>query len=76
MTTQIAFIIAQHGEGQAVSHKKKKKTSFTTLFDAHWRRVILDEAHVIRNHKTGVSIGACRLNAGQCSLGHPGGSDV
>ena len=47
--------------------RKKKKSSFTTLFDAHWRRVILDEAHVIRNHKTGVSMGACALSAGQWS---------
>lgn len=46
----------------------KRKSRFCTLFEVFWRRVILDEAHVIRNHKTGVSVGACKLKAGQRTI--------
>ena len=45
--------------------KKKKTSPFSTLFGVHWRRVILDEAHVIRNPKSGLSMGVCLLTAGQ-----------
>jgi transcription termination factor 2 len=33
------------------------------LFKIHWNRVILDEAHTIRNHKSATSIGCCNLSA-------------
>uniref|UniRef100_A0A1Q3EX87 Transcription termination factor 2 n=1 Tax=Culex tarsalis TaxID=7177 RepID=A0A1Q3EX87_CULTA len=31
------------------------------LFGVNWERIILDEAHTIRNHKTAVSVGCCAL---------------
>ncbi|KAL5286892.1 TTF2 family protein [Megaselia abdita] len=33
------------------------------LFGVKWRRVILDEAHIVRNHKTHICIGVCKLEA-------------
>lgn len=33
------------------------------LFRIKWRRVILDEAHQIRNHKAKAAIAACALSA-------------
>lgn len=36
------------------------------LFDIKWDRVILDEGHVIRNHKTKISEAACKLMRRNC----------
>ena len=62
--------MVQTDQYAAVKLKKKKKrtSSTTTLFKIHWRRVILDEAHVIRNHKTALSIGACKLESGDYTV--------
>lgn len=34
-----------------------------TLFGVKWRRVILDEAHVVRNHKSQMCVGVCQLKS-------------
>ena len=44
---------------------RRRAASISTLFHIHWKRVILDEAHVIRNPKTALSIGVCRLKCGK-----------
>jgi len=46
----------------------RRRANKTTLFEIHWKRVILDEAHVIRNPKTALSIGACQLKCGMFML--------
>lgn len=33
------------------------------LTRVRWRRVILDEAHVVRNHKSSTSLGVCSLSS-------------
>eukprot|EP00731_Ephydatia_muelleri_P021058 Em0013g785a len=38
-----------------------KKTN--ALFGVHWKRIILDEAHVIKNPKAATSVGICQLKA-------------
>ncbi|XP_032689169.1 transcription termination factor 2 [Odontomachus brunneus] len=37
--------------------------SGSTLFKIHWKRAILDEAHIVRNHKNQAAIGVCGLTA-------------
>lgn len=34
-----------------------------TIFRVRWRRIVLDEAHQIRNHKSQTSIAVCKLPA-------------
>lgn len=43
--------------------KKKKTLQQVALFRVAWERVILDEAHQIRNYKTQAAIAACELEA-------------
>jgi SNF2 family DNA or RNA helicase len=63
-----------------VSIKPKKNEDYDPNFEPDspllgvaWRRVILDEAHVIRNHKTLMSQAVCKLRAGRrwCLSGTP-----
>lgn len=49
-----------------MSSGKGKRTATPTLFEIHWNRVILDEAHTIRNPKSGISKGCCALYASEC----------
>ncbi|XP_029679622.1 transcription termination factor 2-like isoform X2 [Formica exsecta] len=39
-------------------HKTK-----STLYKINWKRVILDEAHIVRNHKSQASLAVCELKA-------------
>ena len=58
---------------------KKRKAQFHPLFQVHWNRVILDEAHTIRNPDTAISQGASALTSGEtvgymhCVCGGGGG---
>ena len=36
------------------------------MFKIFWRRIILDEGHTIKNHKTVSSIAICALEGGKC----------
>ena len=56
---------AEAAPKKATAMKRKRRAAVCTLFEVYWRRVILDEAHVIRNHKTALSTGACKLKAGE-----------
>ncbi|KAI0530233.1 hypothetical protein GGR58DRAFT_494135 [Xylaria digitata] len=40
-----------------------KSGNWTALFGVNWRRVVLDEGHVIRNHNTKSAQAACKLQA-------------
>uniref|UniRef100_A0A1X7TXG7 Transcription termination factor 2 n=1 Tax=Amphimedon queenslandica TaxID=400682 RepID=A0A1X7TXG7_AMPQE len=42
---------------------KAKRSAHPTLFHIHWKRIILDEAHIIRNPKSATSEGCCSLDA-------------
>ena len=60
-----------------VSREKKRladsKDAGLSLFSYHWYRIVLDEAHVIRNHQTAQSLEVCRLAAQHrwCLTGTP-----
>ncbi|PFH57629.1 hypothetical protein XA68_14768 [Ophiocordyceps unilateralis] len=43
--------------------KTGKSVGQSPLFSVRWRRIILDEAHVIRNGNSGMAKAACSLNA-------------
>uniref|UniRef100_A0A1X7UUW6 SNF2 N-terminal domain-containing protein n=1 Tax=Amphimedon queenslandica TaxID=400682 RepID=A0A1X7UUW6_AMPQE len=34
---------------------KAKRSAHPTLFHIHWKRIILDEAHIVRNSKSATS---------------------
>ncbi|AAC59046.1 global transactivator [Orgyia pseudotsugata multiple nucleopolyhedrovirus] len=57
------------------AHHKHYKTAgrASGLLARHWHRVVLDEAHVIKNHQTGVHAAACALSADNrwCITGTP-----
>ncbi|KAJ6499180.1 SNF2 family N-terminal domain-containing protein [Mycena sanguinolenta] len=53
--------IANDDKDSAPSKKKKKVEK--SLFDIRWKRVVLDEAHTIRNPKTKMAKGAYALTA-------------
>ncbi|KII90902.1 hypothetical protein PLICRDRAFT_106737 [Plicaturopsis crispa FD-325 SS-3] len=42
---------------------KPHKTAKSALFDVHWRRIVLDEAHSIKNKETQSAKGCCGLQA-------------
>ncbi|KAJ9589215.1 hypothetical protein L9F63_028002, partial [Diploptera punctata] len=50
--------IVTQKKGSTVDHCKQG-----TLFGVKWERIILDEAHTIRNHKSQTSLAACALAA-------------
>ena len=45
--------------------KKGRTASSTALFQLHWKRIVLDEGHTIRNPKSQSSIGCSSLSAGK-----------
>lgn len=53
-------------------HYKQLKTE-SALLTRHWHRVVLDEAHIIKNHQTNVHAAACALSADNrwCITGTP-----
>lgn len=72
-------IFMYHGSGAARAGKKfdhcdvvitsygkltqQKDDKFGSLMMTKWRRVVLDEGHTIRNHKTNAAQAACQLQA-------------
>ncbi|KAH8385616.1 hypothetical protein KR200_003579, partial [Drosophila serrata] len=46
-----------------VASEYKRYGNASVLFAVHWNRVILDEAHVIRNVKTSSCVSVCKLRA-------------
>ena len=38
-----------------------ERGKYTPLTEIHWRRIILDEAHQVRNYKSQTSIAVCDL---------------
>ncbi|AGA16196.1 gta protein [Thysanoplusia orichalcea nucleopolyhedrovirus] len=53
--------------------KLMKRNQRSSLFSTRWHRVVLDEAHIIKNYKTGVHNAACALTATNrwCITGTP-----
>jgi SWI/SNF-related matrix-associated actin-dependent regulator of chromatin subfamily A3 len=55
-------------DGEPVAKKRKKNQSADELkngklFSVAWRRIVLDEGHIIRNPKTRASRACCKLKA-------------
>ncbi|EMD30973.1 hypothetical protein CERSUDRAFT_120235 [Gelatoporia subvermispora B] len=63
--TTYQTVTKEHGDRSAGSGEpsKKKKKSHKGLFDVHWKRVILDEGHSIRNPRTKMAKAVCTLEA-------------
>eukprot|EP00111_Clytia_hemisphaerica_P023657 TCONS_00069728-protein len=49
--------------GEWLDSTQPKKAESGPIFKVFWRRIILDEGHTIKNHKTNVSIAICSLEA-------------
>ena len=48
--------------------RRRRVASTTTLFQVYWYRVVLDEAHKIRNPKTAMAVGVSGLKKGGRTL--------
>ncbi|XP_062519488.1 transcription termination factor 2-like [Corticium candelabrum] len=53
----------ERGEEVKEMKKGRRKTDHCCIPKLYWRRVILDEGHTIKNHKTSTAIAACSLEA-------------
>jgi DNA repair protein RAD5 len=55
------------------SNRSKKKSTGSSIFNLSFRRVILDESHLIKNPTTAVSKACCSINADRrwCVTGTP-----
>ncbi|KAJ7780541.1 SNF2 family N-terminal domain-containing protein [Mycena maculata] len=60
--TTYQTVAGEHDDKDSAPAKKKKKVE-KSLFDVQWKRVILDEAHTVRNPKTKMAKAACALAA-------------
>ncbi|KAJ2925137.1 hypothetical protein H1R20_g11960, partial [Candolleomyces eurysporus] len=64
--TTYQTIAGEHTQSEgssAAGPSRKKKKVERTLFDVAWKRIILDEGHVIRNPKTKMARAVVELNA-------------
>jgi SWI/SNF-related matrix-associated actin-dependent regulator of chromatin subfamily A3 len=50
-------------EGLDTNPKKKPRKTKQGVFGRTWRRIVLDEAHTIRNPRAKVSLAAARLDS-------------
>ena len=53
---------------KASGAEKANRPKTSILFKIHWRRVVLDEGHNIKNHKCMTSMAVCRLEAGEINI--------
>ncbi|KAJ7178411.1 SNF2 family N-terminal domain-containing protein [Mycena crocata] len=60
--TTYQTVAGEYDDKDSAPSKKKKKIE-KTLFAVHWKRIVLDEAHTIRNPKTKMAKAACALVA-------------
>ncbi|KAJ6587041.1 SNF2 family N-terminal domain-containing protein [Mycena vulgaris] len=61
--TTYQTVAGEHDDRDAAAPSKKKKKVERTLFGIQWKRVVLDEAHTIRNPKTKMAKAVCALAA-------------
>ncbi|KAJ7217931.1 SNF2 family N-terminal domain-containing protein [Mycena pura] len=61
--TTYQVVAGEHDERDPDGPSKKKKKLQQSLFDVRWKRVVLDEAHMIRNLKTKMAKAVCALTA-------------
>ncbi|KAF9451964.1 hypothetical protein P691DRAFT_772701 [Macrolepiota fuliginosa MF-IS2] len=59
--TTYQTITGEHGSLDTEGGSRKKRKTEQALFDVHWKRVILDEGHNIRNPKTKMARSVCAL---------------
>ncbi|KAJ7901958.1 SNF2 family N-terminal domain-containing protein [Mycena olivaceomarginata] len=60
--TTYQTVAGEHDDKDSAPSKKKKKVE-KVLLDIQWKRVVLDEAHTIRNPKTKMAKAVCALPA-------------
>lgn len=66
MLTRLGFAAAEDAAGGGKGKGKRKRKRFGDdglLFQVHWHRIVLDEAQMIKNHRTKVAQAAWRLHA-------------
>ncbi|KAJ7045638.1 SNF2 family N-terminal domain-containing protein [Mycena alexandri] len=61
--TTYQTVAGEHDDKGSAAPSKKKKKVEQSLFDIQWKRVVLDEAHTIRNPKTKMAKAVCALSA-------------
>ncbi|KAG2015673.1 DNA repair protein RAD5, variant 2 [Coprinopsis cinerea AmutBmut pab1-1] len=61
--TTYQTITGEHAESAPTSGTKRKKVGERALFEISWKRIILDEGHVIRNPKTKMARAVVGLTA-------------
>ncbi|KAL7498338.1 hypothetical protein ACHAWT_009386 [Skeletonema menzelii] len=69
-----AFVASQDASnGNKKKKAKRARTMATSIFDIHFHRIVLDEAHLIRNSKTRAFKGVSKINADRklCLTGTP-----
>ena len=62
------FHFYQAALNEWLDSSQPKKSEEGPLFKIFWRRIILDEGHNIKNHKTSTSIAICSLQGGKYLL--------
>lgn len=61
--SQYDVVVSSYGALVSEYRPDAKKTPAKGIFSVHWRRVVLDEGHTIRNPRSKGSLAACDLRA-------------
>lgn len=61
--SQYDVVVTSYGALAAEYKPNSKQTPAKGLFSVHWRRVVLDEGHTIRNPRSKGALAACHLQA-------------
>jgi SWI/SNF-related matrix-associated actin-dependent regulator of chromatin subfamily A3 len=61
--TTYQVVAGEHDEKDSSGPSKKKKKVDRSLFEVKWKRIVLDEAHTVRNPKTKMAKAAFALTA-------------